>query len=135
MAAKLFGTTASAAASSAAATATAVTTTTSTLASTIAPIAAKAGAALQVVQGSTGIAAGVVAMDVADAQYDASMANAEVTRLQALIKMLQQILEGESAFITMLMDLQAQLDGFVAGEVADEHVSNEQTDLHGGAMA
>jgi hypothetical protein len=135
MAAKAFGTTASAAASSAAATATAAATTTSTLASTIAPIAAKAGAALQVVQGSTGIAAGVVAMDVADAQYDASMANAEVTRLQALIKMLQQILEGESAFITMLMDLQAQLDGFVAGEVADEHVSNEQTDLHGGAMA
>lgn len=105
------------------------------LATTIAPIAAKAGAALQVVQGSTGIAAGVVAMDVADAQYDASMANAEVTRLQALIQMLQQILEGESAFVTMLMELQAQLDAFVAGEVADEHVSNEQTDLHGGAMA
>jgi hypothetical protein len=113
----------------------AASTTTSTLATTIAPLAAKAGAALQVVQGSTGIAAGVVAMDVAEAQYDASMANAEVTRLQALVQMLQQILEGESAFVTMLMELQAQLDAFVAGEVADEHVSNEQTDLHGGAMA
>ncbi len=113
----------------------AASTTTSTLATTIAPLAAKAGAALQVVQGSTGIAAGVVALDVAEAQYDASMANAEVTRLQALVKMLQQILEGESAFVTMLMELQAQLDAFVAGEVTDEHVSNEQTDLHGGAMA
>jgi len=126
-------------ATTAVATATAVTnaasTTTSTLAATIGPLVAKAGAVLQVVQGSTGIAAGVMALDVAEAQYDASMANAEVTRLQALVRMLQQILEGESAFVTMLMELQAQLDAFVAGEVTDEHASNEQTDLHGGAMA
>lgn len=87
------------------------------------------------VQGGLQVASGVQALDVANSSYDASMAQAAVTELKAMIKMLEQILETDSAFLQMLMELLAKVDSFTADVVADEHASNQQTDLHSGAMA
>lgn len=101
-----------------------------TAAQAIAPMAARAGALVQVAQGSTGIAAGVVALETAELQFDADMAQAEVTKLKSMIQMLEKILESDMAFIQMLMELQAKMDAGVAEVVADETASNQQTDMY-----
>lgn len=99
-------------------------------ANTIATAAARAGAVVQIAQGATGAAAGVVSLQSAELQYDADMAKAEVTKLKALIKMLETMLQGDTEFIQMLMELQAKLDAAVAEIVKSETVSNEATDLN-----
>lgn len=105
-----------------------------TAATAIGPIAAKAGAVVQIAQGATGVAAGVVALETAELTYDADMAKAEVTKLKALIKMLETMLQGDTEFIQMLMELQAKLDAGVAEIVAAETASNEATDLNNPMM-
>jgi len=92
--------------------------------------AAQASAVVQVAQGSTAVAAGVNALQTAELQYDADMANAEVTKLKALIAMLETMLQGDTEFIQMLMELQAKLDAGVAEIVAAETASNQATDLN-----
>jgi hypothetical protein len=99
-------------------------------AAALGPIAAKAGAVVQIAQGATAISAGVVALQTAELQYDADMAGAEVTKLKALIKMLETMLQGDTEFIQMLMELQAKLDAGVAEIVGAEAASNEATDLN-----
>ena len=93
-------------------------------------MAAKAAAMVQILQGLTGMAQAGGNLAVADLQYDADMANVTVTQLKALIKMLEQLLEGDMEFIKMLQEIQAQLDSGCAEIVASETESNTKTDLH-----
>lgn len=57
--------------------------------------------------------------------YEASMANAEVEELKAMLAYLQSILQNEADFIQQLMAISAQLDVDVADAVKTEFMANE----------
>ena len=127
--------TATSAATTAATTAASTAVTSANTLANVTSAAARAAATLQLLSAMTGMAQGAGNIVAADMQYDADMANAMVTQLKAMIKMLEQLLQGDMEFIQLLVDLQAKLDAWVANIVATEHASAEQTDLHGGSMA
>jgi hypothetical protein len=116
---------AGAAASAGTASTSAIAGTAATTTSATSRLLAQAGTALQALmeltQGGMGVAKSVV-------QFNADKAQAEVTALKEMVKMLQTLLDNDSSFIEMLADIQAQLDAGVAQVVALEHQTQENID-------
>lgn len=61
-------------------------------------------------------------------QYNSDKAQADVMAMKELVKMMQTLLDGDTNFIQMLADIQAQLDSGVANVISLEHQTNEKID-------
>lgn len=80
----------------------------------------------QALEATMQLASGGMGLALAARQFQSDKAQAEVMALQEMVKMLQTLLDGDSSFIQMLADIQAQLDKGVAQVVALEHQTNEK---------
>lgn len=99
---------------------------TSVFSGSVGSVAKMVGSVGNMLQGLMQMTQGGMQMATALNQYNADRAQADVTALQELVKMMQTLLDGDSTFIQTLADIQAQLDAGVAQIVSLEHQTNEK---------